>query len=616
MAQRNQPASVELEFSDIDLHFGRLMQRLANAERPALEMAAALASHATGNGDVCVRLAEFAGRALPALGPSVTRPDSQGGTRSDAENFIAPALDAWMALLRDCTVVGAPGDFRPLVLDDAGRLYLHRYWAYEKCLADDLLARAEDAADIDEALLRDGLKRYFPDARDIEQTLAAATAVLRRLCVISGGPGTGKTTTVVKILALLAEQAGGREIAIGVAAPTGKAAARVQDAIRGALDRLNVDLFTRASFPQEAHTLHRLLGARPDSVYYRRNRDNPLPLDVLVVDEASMADLALAAKLLEALPAHARLILIGDKDQLASVEAGAVLGEICGSRGYTPRFAKRLASVCGVAATKIATAHDETSVLSDSIALLEKSYRFGPESGIGTLARRVNEGNGAEALALLKSGTHADIAWRTWTPADLRARVAGSVVEGLRAYFEAVHRQDAPERIFECFNRFRVLCAHRSGLSGATALNRTIEDVLDEQRLISARDTWYAGRPVMITRNDYNLRLFNGDVGIALPDANGRLKVFFGGTGEAVRSVAPSRLPEHETVYAMTIHKSQGSEFGRVLMVLPGELSPIMSRELVYTGITRAMSGVEIWGSEALFKHSGSPVSRWYSTKA
>lgn len=577
-------SSGDIEFSDVDLHFARTMAALAGGEASALTAAAALASRATGNGDICVQLEDFAARALPSL------------------ELTTPPVEAWISALRASAVVATPGEFRPLVLDDSGRLYLYRYWHYEQRLADDLLARAADVDHLDETLLRAGLKRHFPDPRDAEQKLAAATAVLRRLCVISGGPGTGKTTTVVKILALLAEQAQGRRLAIAVAAPTGKAAARVQDAMRAALESLTLDLFTRASMPVEAYTLHRLLGARPDSVYYRRHRGNPLGLDVLVVDEASMADLALMAKLVDALTPRTRLILLGDKDQLASVEAGAVLGDICRSTGYSARFAKRLKTATGLPVSAMSTT-DAARPLSDSVALLNSSYRFGHDSGIGQLARLVNGGSGAEALALLQDSRYPDIAWQATGPRELRMQLARSVGEGLREYFAAVHAHEPPEVVFERFSRFRVLCAHRKGAVGVNAINSLIEEILDGEGVISTRSTWYPGRPVMITRNDYTLRLFNGDVGIALEAGRpARMKIFFPPHQGGMRSIAPARLPEHETVYATTIHKSQGSEFGRVLMILPGELSPIMTRELVYTGITRARSGVEIWGSESAFR--------------
>jgi exodeoxyribonuclease V alpha subunit len=512
-----------------------------------------------------------------------------------------------MRALRDSPVVARPGELRPLVLDDAGRLYLYRYWEYEKRLAEDLLTRALAPVEIDDALLRAGLAQYFPNSADVEQKLAAATAVLRRFCVISGGPGTGKTTTLVKILALLAEQAHNRNLAIGLAAPTGKAAARVQEAVRTALGKLPLDLFVRETVPQHASTLHRLLGARPDSVYPRHHRGNPLALDVLVVDEASMADLALAAKLVDALPQHARLIFLGDKDQLASVEAGAVLGDVCARSGMSPSFAKRVSTVSGVPVGKMgAVAKQGATALSESVALLHRSYRFGPESGIGTLARLVNEGRGDEALALLGSGKHGDIAWRTMGARELTAALAKVAAERVLPFMSLVRSHAPAEEIFDRFDDFRMLCAHRNGADGVIAVNRVIEDLLREHGFVHAREKWYAGRPVMVTRNDYNLQLFNGDVGIALPDtaAGGALKVHFPASDGRVRAFAPARLPEHETVFAMTIHKSQGSEFGHVLMILPREPSPVTSRELVYTGITRAKRGVEIWGTEGPFREA------------
>ena len=569
--------------SEIDRHFSRLIERLAGNGDRALLAAAMLASRATAKGDVCADLAEYAGRGIPDL------------------EFTAPPLATWIQQLRGTAVVGGPGEFRPLVVDEAGRLYLYRYWEYEACLAQDLLERACDADDVDLELLRAGLDRLFPHPLDIEQKRAAAMALLRRFCVISGGPGTGKTYTVVKILALLAEQARGRPLAVALAAPTGKAAARVQEAVRHALERLPSDDALRACIPAEAHTLHRLLGARPDSVYYRHDRANPLALDVVVVDEASMADLALMAKLVAALQPRTRLILLGDKDQLASVEAGAVLGDICAGSGISSRFAARLSSVLGTARRAQSEA-SSGSPLGDSIALLNRSYRFGADTGIGQLAAMVNRGEAQAALSLLKSGAAEDIAWHPIDARGLGSALDVRALERLAAYLADI-LDSAPQEIFERFNAFRVLCAHRGGPLGAVAVNRIIEGALEERKWVDARQAWYAGRPIMVTRNDYNVQLYNGDVGITLPDpdAGGQLKVFFPGQDGAMRKIAPVRLPEHETVYAMTVHKSQGSEFRHVLMILPGELSRVMSRELVYTGITRARQSVEIWGGESVF---------------
>lgn len=573
--------------TDIDRHFGRFLVRLAGKDDVNVLAAAMLASRATGNGDVCVDLARYAGRALPEYG------------------LTAPPLERWTAALRQCPVVGGPGEFRPLVLDEEGRLYLYRYWEYEKRLAESLLARAKDAEDVDVDLLRAGLGRLFPDPADVEQKRAAAIAVLRRFCVISGGPGTGKTYTVVKILALLAEQARGRKLAVGLAAPTGKAAARVQEAIREAVREMSVGGAAGATIPDTASTLHRLLGARPDSVYYRHDRHHPLALDVLVVDEASMADLALMAKLVDALPAHARLILLGDKDQLASVEAGAVLGDICAGSGASQRFAERLAVLTGVPALP-EPVPTTVSPLGDSIALLQRSYRFGTDSGIGKLAALVNCGSGAAALDVLTSGKQSDIVWHPAGVRELKPFLSTCAVERLAAYLDRVASGAAPDEIFEAFNAFRVLCAHRGGPAGAVCVNRMIEAALEEKGLIDTRETWYTGRPVMVTRNDYNVQLFNGDVGITLPDADagGRLKVCFPAPDGGMRKLMPVRLPQHESVYAMTVHKAQGSEFGHVLIILPDEASRVMSRELIYTGITRARSAVEIRGSESVLLQS------------
>jgi exodeoxyribonuclease V alpha subunit len=567
--------------SAIERQFARFIARLDGRGDPVLRAAARLVSRATGNGDVCLQLAEYAGRVVPD------------------ENFSLPPLEEWSARLRASSLVGGPGEFRPLVLDDAGRLYLYRYWQYEQALADQLLRRACDAPDVDIAALRDGLERLFPDPRDGEQKRAAAMAVLRRFCVISGGPGTGKTHTVVKILALLAAQARGGRLAVALAAPTGKAAARVQESVRQAVERFAADDPVRACIPAEAHTLHRLLGARPGSVRYRHDREHPLALDVLVVDEASMADLALMAKLLAALPAGARLILLGDKDQLASVEAGAVLGDICAESGFTRGFAARLAAAG--AARPHGDEPEEGSPLADSIALLNRSYRFGSETGIGQLATAVNRGDGPVAMALLNAGNHSDIAWKSIAAPQLKTALAEHAFDRLSAYLEGARSGNAVVA-FERFNAFRVLCAHRNGPAGAIAVNQILEAALDQHGLIDARRDWYAGRPVMVARNDYGVQLFNGDVGITLPDpdAGGALKVFFPDAGSAMRKIAPLRLPEHETAYAMTVHKAQGSEFAHVLLILPGEMSRVLSRELVYTGITRARQSVEIWSADAV----------------
>lgn len=586
--------------TDLDIHFARLMGRLAGPVSPEnglavkgrLELAAALASHATGQGDICVNLRQWTRRWQASMAESV--------------GFAPPPISDWLEGLRVSPVVGRPGQRQPLILDRRGRLYLYRYWGYEQQLAADLLERASAEVEVtDEARLQADLNRLFPRPPQLEgpdwQKVAAAVAALKRLCVISGGPGTGKTSTVLRILALLSGQTD-RPLRIALAAPTGKAAARLQESIRAAKPGLGLASEHAAQIPDEASTLHRLLGSRPDSVYFRYNADNPLPLDLLVVDEVSMVGLALMAKTLEALPPEARLILLGDKDQLASVEAGSVLGEICARAGrFSPAFQAKLVQLTG---EKLPEGRDAASPLTDAIVLLRYSFRFGATSGIGALARAVNRGQSAEAVGLLAQGRYGDIGWRLLADsAGLPEQLATPVVAGFAPYLHAVREQAAPSDVFTHFNRFRVLSALRSGPFGVEALNRLCETVLHNRGLLDSRQPWYVGRPVMIVRNDYNLRLFNGDIGIALPDPNEpeRVKVFFLGSDGLLRSFAPARLPEHETVYAMTVHKSQGSEFERILVVTPNEPSPVLSRELIYTALTRAKAEASFYGVPAVF---------------
>ncbi len=570
----------EGHLAPLDLHFARFLARIAGDASPELLLGACLASRQTAAGHVCVDLRAVAGRAI---------------VDDVADAPEAPALEPWIAALRRTAVVARPGDRRPLVLDDVGRLYLHRYWAYEHRLAQQLLARAAAPVDdVDEARLGRDLAVLFPSAGTDWQRIAAATAVLRRLCVVSGGPGTGKTTTVVRILALLVAQHPDARIAL--AAPTGKAAARLQDAVRLAARQLPVD---RATVAQDATTVHRLLGSRPDGTF-RHDARTPLPFDVVVVDEASMVDLALMAKLVDALPPAARLVLLGDRDQLASVEAGAVLGDVCGDvPGFSETFRARVASITG--APVPAGEGAATSPLRDAVVLLRESHRFTAESGIGQVAAAINAGDGAGALALLQRGGD-DLAWRgVASPADLDAALADAVAAGFDEACALVAGGAPPAEVLAAYARFRILCAHRTGPAGVDALNRHVEQHLAASGRLTPRSTWYAGRPVMVVRNDYGQNLWNGDVGVTLPDAAGRLRVWFEAGDGGMRDVSPVRLPAHETVWAMTVHKSQGSEFDRVVLVLPPRASRVTTRELLYTGLTRARRHVAVWGTEAVF---------------
>jgi exodeoxyribonuclease V alpha subunit len=633
----------------LDAAFAGLLRREVPDANPWLILAAALASHQLGRGHVCLDLAaalEDPGFAL-SLPPEGASEDNLAANDLPGRVLDGTDLPAWIVALGDPRLVGhGPGN-APLVLRGS-RLYLRRYWEYERSVRegiDQRLARTpEVSATLSPKSLRSTLDILFPAAGMAAATsgadwqkLACALAARSAFGIVTGGPGTGKTTTVVKLLALLQTLAlsapakdgvPARPLRIRLAAPTGKAAARLNESIAGAVRSLplkglpNEDT-VRASIPTEVGTLHRLLGARPDTRRMRHDARNPLALDVLVIDEASMIDLEMMAAVLAALPPRSRLVLLGDKDQLASVEAGAVLGELCARAReghFTPDTAKWLQAATG---EQVDAALQDAggTALDQAVAMLRKSYRFSEASGIGQLASKVNEGTVAPALQVLAQ-PHRDLqTLRLRGEADpsLRDLVVdgrapgagrpGDERHGYRHYLETMHRlQPAhgsePSRfdewacaVLEAHTQFQVLCALRRGPWGVEGLNRRIAGFLQSAGLIGSGAGWYLGRPVLVTRNDYALGLMNGDMGItlALPGkendtAEPPLRVAFpaGDGKDGIKWVLPSRLQAVETVYALTVHKSQGSEFSHAALILPDKLNPVLTRELLYTGITRA----------------------------
>jgi exodeoxyribonuclease V alpha subunit len=457
------------------------------------------------------------------------------------------------------------------------------------------------------------------------QKLACALATRSGFSIVTGGPGTGKTTTVVRLLALLQAPAveAAKPLRIRLAAPTGKAAARLTESISAQVRSLSVAEAVRDKIPTDVTTVHRLLGSRPGTRHFRHHAGNRLPLDVLVVDEASMIDLEMMANLLDALPAHARLVLLGDKDQLASVEAGAVLGDLCRDAEagwYNPATRAWLESVSGenLGASDLQQDLDGSHPLAQQVVMLRHSRRFGEGSGIGQLSRLVNQQRPEEARALLKARDHADLFALGLKGEQDRAferlvlEGQGEQAQGYRHYLQVMReRRPAADTdpsdplwstwardVLQAFDAFQLLCAVRQGPWGVEALNVRITRALFKQKLIDSEQQWYEGRPVLMTRNDYGLNLMNGDIGIALnlPEREGLkagqpvLRVAFArNDGQSgVRFVLPSRLNDVETVYAMTVHKSQGSEFAHTALILPDRLNPVLTKELIYTGITRA----------------------------
>ena len=556
--------TIEFQERAIDRHFSSFLCKQTACEGSDIfRILVSLASSAIGRGNLCLNLADIAGQTVTVNG----------------NELLLPQLDLLLELLGKSPVVSMNGQHhRPLVLDGSGRLYLYRYWRYEHDLAEIILHKAGAVArNIDLATLQSSLARLFPESADERQKTAATVALQRQFCVISGGPGTGKTSTVVRILALLLEQEWGRNQRIGMAAPTGKAAARLKASVNSIRQSLDCSDEVKAAIPDDVVTIQRLLGSISASNRFRHSARNPLPFDTVIIDEASMVALPLMSALVGALKPNARLILLGDRDQLASVEAGAVLGDICN-----------------------AGEENHTSPLSSSLVVLEKNYRFQSGSGIAEISRAVNAGLEREALVLLKGNEAGTIVWQP-SPAreELRGALAEQVIQGYQSYLEAA----SPEEALEQFDRFRILCALRDGPYGVIGLNTVVENILARKGLISPSSLFYVGRPVLVTINDYSMRLFNGDTGILFPDPDngGALRAFFLTPDGGLRSIPPERIPSHETAYAMTIHKSQGSEFDRVLMLLPPAGNELLTRELLSTGMTRAKKNIEIWANEEVF---------------
>jgi exodeoxyribonuclease V alpha subunit len=587
--------------SDIDIHFAKFITSFEKHEDPDIFLAAALVSRSTGNGDGCLDLT------------AVTQKSIIFGQNGENE-LRPPELSEWTNTLKQSRAVGISGEVRPLILDNKNRLYLYRYWDYEQRLTNAITARIkEDIRNIDISILSEGLNRLFPENENDQfnwQKVAAVMAVFKKFCVITGGPGTGKTFTMAKILALLLELSPRKVLHILLAAPTGKAAARIGESLKAAKKTLNCSQNVIDAIPSEAHTLHRMLKTIPGSPYFYHNAENQLHADVVVVDEVSMVDLALMAKLFEAVKSDARIILIGDRDQLASVETGFVLADICdreNAQAFSASFCQRFKDITRQDIIVSQKFLKDRPGLYDNMVVLKKSYRFADTGGIGRCSRAVNHGKIEEALFAIKNSPD-QISWKKISrPDDISRFLPGKVINGYSEYLQA---RD-PLKALELFNRFIILCAVKFGPSGVNEINRLTEESLIKNSLIERAHSptfpWYRGRPVLITRNDYRLDLFNGDIGLAMPAPelkSNDLYVYFAGVSGEVRRFHPHRLPEHETAYAMTVHKSQGSEFETVLFIFPDQDYPVLTRELLYTGITRARRHLSIWGTEKIVERT------------
>lgn len=575
----------------LDVQFAQL---LADDEQPARLLLAACLSAEAGDGHVCLPLSQL------------SRNNLFKGRHAELAQAIWQAAGEpqdWPAILGGWSALSSSEQAAPIVLSE-DRLYLHRLWHNEGQVARFFLSPST-AQPFAAEEVRQVLDQLFGTEPDNWQKIAAAVALTQKTAVISGGPGTGKTTTVAKLLAALIRLSEGA-LRIQLAAPTGKAAARLTESLGKALQKLPVSEAERQRFPADATTLHRLLGAQPETQRLRYHAGNPLHLDMLVVDEASMVDLGMMANLIAALPAQSRVVFLGDRDQLASVEAGAVLGDICrcAEAGYSPMRAAQLSALTG---SEVAGIDDNSApAVRDAICLLRKSYRFDANSGIGQLAAAVNAGDAKAVEAAFQAG-FSDISRQPLQDADAYQAMLTEIAAGYQPFLKLISQRADPAEIIAAFGRYQLLCALREGPFGVQGLNQRIEQKLMQLQLIrrpTGGSRWYQGRPVMVTRNDSALGLFNGDIGITLFDEEGLLKVFFPLPDGSIKAVQPSRLPTHDTAWAMTVHKSQGSEFDHTALVMPAQFLPVLTRELIYTAITRARKQLTLYSDDSVFRRA------------
>ena len=578
----------------LDDALARTLRRLDPSTPDEVLAAAALASLAVANGHA-------------GFDPAAPR------QLVDAE-IAWPDADAWMQALAASRFVATPAssseeaEAAPLVLEH-GLLYLRRYREYERRLA--LQLRRIAARVVPETAIERVAPLFatlFPAAHEGDhQARAAALALRRALLLVTGGPGTGKTTTIAKLLAVRIAQANASQqptLRIALAAPTGRAADRMADSLRRAVAQMaahGIEAAWLDALPAQASTLHRLLGTIPDSPRFRHHADHPLPFDIVVVDEASMVDLPLMCKLAEAVADGAQLILLGDADQLPSVEAGDVLAAILHAAGagdaLAPDDARALHALLGDAP------HDaEADGLHGHRVHLIRGYRQSEALDLAPLAEAVRGGDAEAALALLRNGELSNVHFHEGIDDPLQAR------PDLLAHWRGLAAADDPALALQLANRLRLLTALREGPQGARGLNARIEAALSGRR-IGAPPAWFPGRLLLVVENSYRHGLFNGDVGICLADAAGTPLAWFPGS-DGVRAFHPAALPAHESAFAMTVHKAQGSEFDEVWLQLPRADSRVLSRELVYTGLTRARTVLHVAGSAdviaaALGRHAG-----------
>jgi exodeoxyribonuclease V alpha subunit len=583
-------------FEELPRRFADFLQSRDPGAEESLWLAAALASQQSLSGASCVHLEDWAGKHWPT---------DTGVPVEQAPR--APDLGAWKQALETSTVVGRPQEFRPLILSRDGRLYLHRYWEYEDRIARALEDRLSSEVKVDlDRLVSAWQTLSSRMTMSSEQATAALAATMRRLTILSGGAGTGKTTIVAALLKLLASQIPpGESARIHLAAPTGKAAGRLKEQLLQYREQIDPERELEALLPDDPSTLHRLLGPLPKSKRFRHDASNPLDLHTLIVDEASMVETSLLARLVDALPDQTRLVLIGDHHQLPPVGVGSAFGDLCaGGPALSTEVEGAVARILGSRFTPPPST-ESVPTIDSAVSMLSRSYRFQTDSGIGRLASAVRAAQADEVARITEASAGEDLTWvdlgAQASPEEQSAEALPLAAGGFDSFLDAVDQNDPPQAL-EALSHFRVLCAHRDGPRGVRTWTGAIEKLLRQHGRIKGPNQWYHGCPVIVTQNDYTQRLWNGDMGVTLV-REGRAQVFFPGSSSGsegppgIRAFAPARLPHVEKAWALTVHKSQGSEFDRVLFVLPEGESRLLERELLYTGLTRARTALVLAGS-------------------
>ncbi len=576
-------------FEPFDHYFGEFINSQTSSPNQSVYCAAALASNLLREGHIWCNLAEFAeGVYIPA-----DRPDT-------VAQF--PELKQWLDDLLRAEVTGCSGEFKPLILENES-VCLYRYWDYERQAAEMIKKiTAYEHERFTESEIQRCIQSINGESQlDQLQYNAIMTAVHNSFTIITGGPGTGKTTTVARIVAVLKRLYTHRPFRIALAAPTGKAAMRLGESLQHALCSLTLTNADKDHFPIETQTIHRLLGTMPGSIYFRHNRHAPLPFDLVIIDEASMVDISLMAKLLEAIPPGCRLILLGDKDQLASVEAGSVLADICKIADQTiPPDSSKIPDIKGRSPI--------------SLVMLTKSFRFKKDSGIGQLAESINSGLAESALSLLSSNDQC----RFTVIADIKS-LHRVLITQTKQWLDQLTGVKEPEKALELINEFRILTTLRHGMWGAKSINNIVKETCRSAGYWS--EQLFDGMPIMVTRNDYRNDLFNGDTGVIFRQAT-HFYAFFKDRTDSVRSIPLRSLSSWEPSFAITVHKSQGSEFAQTLFILPPIDTPLLSRELIYTAVTRSRTSVSILGSEAVLKagiarttRRSSGLKKWFTSE-